>query len=161
MLEKWKFSHKCGRKMLINLAIAVCFILSLGACSANNGHAGEERKIAYSANLTVTMTEKGLIGSLQGDTWDNAHTKRVDVEKDGQELTYLFFYFSGNWWDGAFTDKNSYVDYTICPEDKEADQVDYVYYYTGDYSGIEMMEYEQLQEVVKESVLLWSSEETP
>lgn len=40
--------------------------------------------------------------------------------------------------------------------DKRAEQIDYVYYYTGDFTGIDAMNYAEIQSITKDAVLLWS-----
>lgn len=40
--------------------------------------------------------------------------------------------------------------------DKGAEHIDRVFYYTGDYTGIESMDIGDLQKIIDNSVLLWS-----
>ena len=63
---------------------------------------------------------------------------------------------SGTKWDEITTSDNVFSEYILCPADKGAEQIDRVFYYTGDYTGIENMKIEELQEVIDVSVLLWS-----
>ena len=59
-------------------------------------------------------------------------------------------------WDDLTTNRQVFSEYVLCPAEKGADQIDSVYYYTGDYTGIESMSSDELQEVIDTSVLLWS-----
>ena len=49
-----------------------------------------------------------------------------------------------------------FSEYVLCPAEKSADAIDRVYYYTGDYTGLESMSRDELQKVIDASVLLWS-----
>ena len=59
-------------------------------------------------------------------------------------------------WDDLTTESSSFSEYIVCPADKGAENIDKVYYYTGDYDGIETMHYNELQTIIGSSVLLWS-----
>lgn len=115
-----------------------------------------DQVIAYEDNISVSMTDNNLIGRLQGNQADSFTVKRIEIAADGQKNTYLFFSMSGTKWDEITTSDNVFSEYVLCPADKGAEQIDRVFYYTGDYTSIENMNIEELQEVIDVSVLLWS-----
>ena len=102
------------------------------------------------------MIDNSLIGRLKGNQADSFTVKRVEITADGQKNTYLFFSMSGTKWDEITTSRKVFSEYVLCSADKGAEQVDRVFYYTGDYTGIENMDIGELQEVIDGSVLLWS-----
>ena len=73
-----------------------------------------------------------------------------------QTDTYLFFYLSGTKWDDIITNDDVFSEYVLCAADKGAEHIDRVFYYTGDYTGIESMDIGDLQKIIDNSVLLWS-----
>ena len=52
--------------------------------------------------------------------------------------------------------KNVFSEYVLCAANKGAERIDRVFYYTGDYTGIESMDIGDLQKIIDNSVLLWS-----
>lgn len=112
--------------------------------------------VAYEDNLSVSMIDGNLIGRLNGSQETYVKIKRTTVTENGQENNYLFYYMSDSKWDDITTDRKVFSEYVLCPADKGADQIDNVYYYTGDYTGIETMNSDELQEIINASVLLWS-----
>ena len=43
----------------------------------------------------------------------------------------------------------------LCPENKNAQDIDSIYYYTGNYEGLESMNTKELQNIIKDSTLVW------
>lgn len=113
-------------------------------------------KIVQPDNISASMVDESLIAQLDGSVWSGAHSATVAVKQDGQEQTYLFFYLTDNRWDDLVTSSKAFSEYTLCPADKGADNIDYVFYYTGDYANIDMMEYDELEQIITNSTLLWS-----
>ena len=112
--------------------------------------------VEYEDNVTVFMAEGNLIGRLQGSRAERLRIKRVEILEEGEMNTYLFFHISDTKWDNMTTKKDIFSEYVLCYADKGAEQVDAVYYYGGDYAGIETLSQEELQKVKDASVLLWS-----
>ena len=81
--------------------------------------------------------------------------KQVEIKNNGQMDTYLFFYMSGTKWDDLITNDDIFSEYVLCSADKGAENIDRVFYYTGDYTGIESMDIGNLQKIIDNSVLLW------
>lgn len=113
-------------------------------------------KIVHPNNISVSMVDEGLIAQLNGSVWDRGRSVTVAVQQDGQVQTYIFFYLTDNRWDDLITSSRAFSEYTLCPVDKGADNINYVFYYTGDYTGIDTMEYNELEQIIANSILLWS-----
>ena len=115
-----------------------------------------EQVISYEDNISVSMVDDSLIGRLQGNQANYLKIKQVEIENSGQKDTYLFFYLSGTKWDDILTNDDVFSEYVLCAADKGAERIDRVFYYTGDYTGIESMDIGDLQKIIDNSVLLWS-----
>ncbi len=115
-----------------------------------------EQIIAYQDQIAVSMVDGSLISRLQGNQANYLKIKQVEVEHNGQENKNLFFYLSGTKWDDFITNEEVFSEYVLCAADKGAEHIDRVFYYTGDYTGIESMEIGDLQKVIDNSTLLWS-----
>lgn len=111
--------------------------------------------VEYEDNISVSMVDGNLTGRLQGSRITHMSSKRVTITAEGQEENYLFFYMSDTKWDELITSSDVFSEYVLCFSDKGADQIDAVYYYTGEYTGIENMNSEELQEIINDSVILW------
>lgn len=112
--------------------------------------------VEYEDNISVSMIDGSLVGRLNGSQETYIKIIRTTIEADGQEENYLFYYLSDTKWNDLTTSRQVFSEYVLCPMDKGADQIDRVYYYTGDYTGIETMGSDKLQEIINASVLLWS-----
>lgn len=112
--------------------------------------------VEYENNISVSMIDGSLVGRLNGSQETYIKIIRTTIEADGQEENYLFYYLSDTKWNDLTTSRQVFSEYVLCPIDKGADQIDRVYYYTGDYTGIETMGSDKLQEIINASVLLWS-----
>ncbi len=111
--------------------------------------------VEYKDNISVSMVDGDLIGRLQGSQQTYVKIKRITNTVNGQEKNYLFFHMSDTKWDALITGSEVFSEYTLCPNDKGADEIDAVYYFTGDYTDIENMSSEELQTVIAASELLW------
>lgn len=112
--------------------------------------------VEYDDNISVSMIDGSLVGRLNGSQETYIKIIRTTIDIDGQEKNYLFYYVSDTKWDDITTNRQVFSEYVLCPMDKGADQIDRVYYYTGDYTGIETMNSDELQKIINASVLLWS-----
>lgn len=111
--------------------------------------------VEYEDNVSVSMVDGNLMGRLQGSRILHVSIKRVTVTVEGQEENYLFFCMYDTKWDELITGSDVFSEYTLYFSDKGADQIDTVYYFTGDYTDIESMSSEELQEIINASVILW------
>ena len=114
-----------------------------------------EQVISYENNISVSMADNSLIGRLQGNQANYFKIKQVVVKNNGQMDTYLFFYMSGTKWDDLITNDDIFSEYVLCSADKGAENIDRVFYYIGDYTGIESMDIGNLQKIIDNSILLW------
>ena len=144
------------RKEIIAALCAVFLLLALflGASAVMKGM--EKNVVCQDHNLTVSSVDGDLVARLAGSSWDSSQIKTVSVSSDGREQTYLFFCLTDNVWDDLTTSDQVCSEAVLSYGEKGADQIDYVYYYTGDYSGIENLTAEELEELLQNAVLLWS-----
>lgn len=150
------------KKLRIRQAVAaVCTVILIAILFLAGSAVLKSRTGIISADdrLSVSMTDGSLIVRLYGNRADVVTEKRTEIDEDGTERTYLFFCMSGNQWDDLTTGKDLSSEYVLAPADKGADEIDAVYYYTGEYTGLENLNAEDLQKVIEESVLLWQTPE--
>lgn len=113
--------------------------------------------VEYEDNISVSMVDGDLIGRLKGSQETHVRIKRVVCMVDGQEEEYLFFCISETKWNDLTINSKMFSEYTLCFADKGANEIDAVFYFTGDYTDIETMSSEELQEVIDASKLLWNN----
>lgn len=139
--------------LVVVLAFAIFAVISFSTVGLLKK---SEQVISYEDNISVSMVDDSLIGRLQGNQANYLKIKQVEIENSGQTDTYLFFYLSGTKWDDIVTNDDVFSEYVLCAADKGAEHIDRVFYYTGDYTGIESMDIGDLQKIIDNSVLLWS-----
>lgn len=143
------------RKQLL-IAVACVAVLLLGTLTCVGILKNSTKTVIYNDNISVSMVDGSLVSRLSGSVWSRCKSVTVTTQEDGQIQTYLFFYLTDNKWDDLITSPNSFSEYTLCLADKGANSIDYVFYYTGDYEGIEMMGSDELTAIIDSSVLLWN-----
>lgn len=111
--------------------------------------------VEYEDNISVSMVDGNLTGRLQGSRINQMASKKVTITIEGREENYLFFYLANTKWDKITTSFDVFSECTLSFSDKVADQIDAVYYFTGDYTYIESMSNQELQTVIDTSVILW------
>lgn len=135
-------------------SVLLLLVVSFGAITVMKGMG---KTVVYQDNnIIVSSIDGDLVARLAGSSWDSSRIKTVSVNAGGQEQTYLLFCLSDNVWSDLVTSEQIYSEAVLAYEDKGAGQIDYVYYYIGDYSGIENLNAEELQELLQNAVLLWS-----
>lgn len=146
---------KLKRKQL--LIVIVCIALLLLSMLTCAGILKKSNKtVIYDGNISVSMVDKSLVSRLKGSVWNSCKSVTVTTQMDGKTETYLFFCLKDTMWDDLITNSNSFSEYTLCPADKGAGNIDCVFYYIGDYDGISTLEPDELNMVINNSVLLWS-----
>lgn len=135
---------------IVSVAILLLIIVSTISVLKNT-----VKVVEYDNNVTVSMVDGDLIGRLQGSQIHQAKIKRVTNVIDGEEKNYLFFYVVNTNWDAIITGTKVFSECTLCCSDKGADQIDAVYYYTGDDAAIESLGNDELQEIINQSIVLW------
>lgn len=139
--------------LVVILAFAIFAAISLSIIGFLKN---SEQVISYEDNISVSMVDDSLIGRLQGNQANYLKIKQVTITQDGKTNTNLFFYLSGTKWDDIITNDDVFSEYVLCAAEKGASQIDSVFYYTGDYAGIESLNATDLQKIIDRSVLLWS-----
>lgn len=146
---------KLFRKQILAAASAVFLLAVIAACACTILN-GAVEIVEFKDNISVSMVDGDLIGRLQGSQVNRMSIKRVITTVDGQEVNYLFFFMENTKWDELTTGKEVFSERTLCYSDKGADQIDAVYYFTGEYRNLESLNVEELQGVINASELLWS-----
>ena len=145
---------KLVKKQVLAAAAAVALLAAV--VLAGIGVLKNTREVvAYQNTISVSMTDGALVGRLYGSMASYVKIKRVTQTINGQEENALFFCVSDTKWDALTTNPEMLSEYTLCPADKGADQIHAVYYYTGDYTGIESMSSGELQKILDASTLVW------
>ena len=144
------------RKRQILIVLLAFVLLAALLFSAVGFLKNARRVIACENAVSVSMVDDSLIARLQGDRADYLRVKQVVTTQNGKTSTFLFFSLSGTAWDALVTSSDVFSEYVLCPADKGAQQIDQVFYYTGDDAGLESMTAEELQKIIDSSVLLWS-----
>ncbi len=117
------------------------------------------RTVPYENNLSVSMVDGSLLGRLYGSEYTNVKIRNVSVDQDGHPATYLFYQVSDTVWADLSTRNDMMTEYVLCPAEKNAAEINRVYYYTGDYTGLDSLSGAELQAVIQEAVLLWEKTE--
>lgn len=142
------------RRQFLTAVITVLVIVCV-SFAVIGGLKKVHRIVEYDNNLSVSMVDGSLVGRLCGSRYTDLKIKNVSVDNGGASSNYIFYRVSDTLWDDISTSKNMMTEYVICPEEKSADMVDRVYYYTGDFTGLENRNEAELQTVIQNAVLLW------
>lgn len=132
---------------VICVALAVVCMLLVSTVLKNT-----VRMVEYKDNIQVTMEKEGLVSQLEGTLWYTCSSVTVET----QEGKCLFFGFTNTAWDDLITGDQAYCKYTLCPADKGADQIEKVYYYTGDCADLSRLNQTELAREMENAVLLWT-----
>jgi len=146
---------KLAQKQLLAALAAVAAVAAV-VCAVIGVLKNTVEVVEYEDNISVSMVDGDLVGRVKGSSHTYVEIKRVGGAENGQEKTYLFFRVSDTKWDALTTSPKVFSEYTLCFKDKGADEVDAVYYFTGEYTGIESMSSQELQGVIGASELLWT-----
>ncbi|BBK61911.1 zf-HC2 domain-containing protein [Amedibacterium intestinale] len=139
--------------LLILVSFAVFFVLIFSVIGSLKH---TKYIIPYENNIFVSMIDNQLIGRLQGNEANHLRIKRVETMNNNQKTTYLFFCMSSTKWDEIVTSDKVYSEYLLSSSEKGANEIDKVYYYTGDYTNLEEMDEAELQTILPSCELLWS-----
>ncbi len=146
---------KLKREQLLLVAFVLALLFSVAfACKTFLKH--QSHVLECDETISVSMIDGNLLVRLKGNQATYIRQKRVEAVINEEEKTCLFFYLSGTTWDELSTSNEVFSEYVLCASDKGAEEIDAVYYFDGDYTGIENLDGNQLQQIVDISVLLWS-----
>lgn len=113
--------------------------------------------IEYKDNIEVSQKGDDLFARLSGNTYRQASSTLVTVNRNGQTETNLYFCFSTSLWaDVVESNSRTFSEYVLAYEEKGAGEIDHIYYFTGDQNGLESLSSEELTKETQDSVLLWS-----
>lgn len=151
------------RKIFRNkIFVSVLTIVVIGFVAFGVGTIMEniEKEIKYDNNIIVTKVnreDKGvcLEAEITGNRILSTTQKRVEIEKNGEMEINIYFYSETNAWEDLLANNKTTSHYFIAPINEDND-IDNVYYYTGDYSNLEEMTIEELDKVNQNATLLWS-----
>lgn len=142
------------RKQILAAVFAVIVLIAV-TFSATGVLKSTVEVVEYNDNISVSMVNGALVGRLQSSRICRTTIKRVSLTVNGQEETYLFFCVANTKWDALITGDEVFSEYILCPHDKSADQINAVYYYTGEYADIETLSGAEFQKIIDDSALLW------
>lgn len=145
-----KLKKKLFHKQILMIIISISLLLITGWFTMN-GLKKDIEKVNYSDSISVSMIDGSLITRLQSSRIHQAEIKRVNLN----EKEYLFYYLENSKWDELTTGDEVYSELMLCPENKNAQDIDRIYYYTGNYEGLESMNTKELQNIIKDSTLVW------
>lgn len=105
--------------------------------------------IQYDNNISVIERNGNIYAVLKNNTYINAKSKSVEItNEEGKTEKFLYFYFSTTLWENTFKPLSDYyTEYILIPSDKE--KADKIYYYVGDYTGLEE------KEDIENATLIW------
>ena len=146
---------KMFRKQILIVVLSVV-ILSALLVAVIGVLKNTKQIIVYDDNISVSMMDDSLIGRLEGNFAYNYQIKRVEITAEGENKSYLFFCLNSTKWDTITANDEIFSEYVQCASDRGAEQIDGVFYYTGDFTDIETKNGEELQKIIDSSVLLWS-----
>lgn len=146
--------HKIVKKQAVSVLLTLLLVIIILFITI--GYLKKSSDIVlYDDNLSVSMIDGNLVGRLYGSEAEKISIKRVSSINDGKNAEYLFYVITDTKWSDLITSDKMFSEYTLCAKDKGAEQVDFVYYYTGSLKGIESLDGSELQNIIKDSVLLW------
>lgn len=145
-----KLKKKLFHKQIFIVIISISLLLIAGWFTMN-GLKKDIEKVNYSDSVSVSMIDGSLITRLQSSRIQQAEIKRVNLNDE----EYLFYYLENSKWDELTTGDEVYSELMLCPENKNVQNIDKIYYYTGNYEGLESMSTKELQNIIKDSTLVW------
>lgn len=107
-------------------------------------------------NISVSLLNGDLIARLHGSFPGEIRIKNVEIDSNAEGKYYMFFNISESKWDRLTTSKADYTDRVLAYKEIGAANIERIYYYTGDFTGIDMLTGEELKHVIEQSTLMWS-----
>ncbi len=111
---------------------------------------------AKSENISVSLLNGDLIARLHGSFPGDIRIKNVEINSDADGKFYMFFNISESKWDRLTTPKTKYTDRVLAYKETGAADIERIYYYTGDFTGIDTLSEDGLNRIIERSALMWS-----
>jgi len=111
---------------------------------------------ASSENISVSLLNGDLIARLHGSFPGDIRIKNVEINSDVNGKYYMFFSISESKWDRLTTPKTKFTDRVLAYKETGAADIERIYYYPGDFTGIDMLADEELNKIIERSTLMWS-----
>ncbi len=111
---------------------------------------------AKSENISVSLLNGDLIARLHGSFPGDIRIKNIELNSGAEGKYYMFFNISENKWDRLTTPKTKYTDRVLAYKETGAADIERIYYYTGDFTGIDKLSEEGLNQIIEQSTLMWS-----
>lgn len=161
---KKKFFHK---KVVISVISIICAVAVLiGSFVFMNTYISP---VQYEKNnITVEIDHNGdIYAYLKGTTYSSAESKTITREVNGKVENNIYFYVSSSFWSKHFgfnaSTQSRYVvtyNYISDGQKSEASHIDNVYYFVGDYNGLESLSEDELLKATDKAILVWSKTDT-
>lgn len=103
-------------------------------------------------NLSVQMIDGELVCVLHGGFLNSMSIKNVEVSSDDGVKYYMFFSMEESKWDRLVRSRSEYKEVLAY----NPQNIERVYYYTGDNTWIDFLPEEELNIVIDRSTLMWS-----
>ena len=124
-----------------------------------------ECDISYDNNITIIDTIPEQYKSVQGQNYLSAQVvghniihatqKRVEIDKGDDTEIRIYFYTTTTKWEDLISNEQTMSYHLLAPINEDND-VDKIFYYIGDYNGLESKSEAELAEIDKQATLLWS-----
>ncbi len=145
---------KLFRKQLLVAVGAVCAVIIL-FCAISAILKNTQQVVQYNENISVSMVDGDIVGRLSGSEVSYLRERRISITDGGDEKDILLFYISDTKWDELINGENVFSEFMLCEADKGADEINAVYYFTGDYSDLDSMDELEVENIILSSQLLW------
>lgn len=105
--------------------------------------------------VSVAVVDGNLVARAENAAYTGARMKRVELPRaDGTVEVRLYFKLETTQWDLAVADVGRALSEFTLVFDYAPGEVDAVYYYTGEYEGLEMLDEEALEAATADAVSL-------
>ena len=117
----------------------------------------EKHKILIEYQDNIQVFQKMVTSSPVCNTYQQANSILVTLNKNGQTENIMYFkFFTTLWEDKIASDSKTFSEYVLAYKEKGAEEIDQIYYFTGDFNGLENLSAEELIKETRGSVQLWS-----
>lgn len=104
-------------------------------------------------DISVHMIDGDLVCRVRGSFPRGANIKNVETSSGNY---YMFFSVDESKWDRLVMPNDKYTELVLAFGEKGSQNIERIYYYPGDDTGIEMLSEEELGKIIEQSALMWS-----